>query len=524
MQKFRCFNAGRERQSEPGLNGRLSFYSKLAVMACLILCQFNFRAVAQSTTSGGGERKPNIIVIFTDDMGFADLRCQGQLTDLATPNVDQLAAEGIRFTDGYVTAPQCVPSRAGMVTGRYQQRFGLDENKFLPLPEGETTIADRLKSAGYVTGMIGKWHLSPNAESKKWAEENGKQYETRSNGRLLIPLEDRLPFYPHNRGFTETFNGNMNRFWATYSLDGKDLNPRGKTVIDRRYRLDVQSDAAVTFIERNHEQPFFLYLAYFAPHLPLEAPEKYLSRFPGDMPERRRYALAMISALDDGVGRILETLQKHELEEDTLIFFASDNGAPLKLTKTDSPVDSKINGWNGSLNDPMVGEKGMLSEGGIRIPFVARWKGVLPAGKVYSQPVISLDIGATAVALAGLDQPKELDGVNLIPYLIRENAGSPHDTLYWRFWNQSAIRKGKWKYLQAGGTSRFLFDLTSPRQEKHNLIDSHPKIAAELQKDLKKWADALKTPGVPDGELQRAEKGWYDHFFGGTVAEVRAKN
>ena len=469
---------------------------------------------AQRTTTGGGEQKPNIIVIFTDDMGFADLGCQGQLADLATPHIDRLASEGIRFTDGYVSAPQCSPSRAGLITGRYQQRFGLDQNGDVPLPAGETTIADRLTAAGYVTGMVGKWHLAPNALSTKWAAETGKRYKTSRNGRIAIPFKDQLPFYPRNRGFTETFDGNMNRYWATYSLDGKDLNPQGEWVIDRRYRLDVQSDAAVTFIQRNHDQPFFLYLPYFAPHMPLEAPEKYLSRFPGEMPQRRRYALAMISAMDDGVGRILDTLEKHELEEDTLIFFISDNGAPLKLTKVDNTIGTDFGGWNGSVNDPLVGEKGMLAEGGIRVPFVARWKGVLPEGRVYSQPVISLDIGATAVALAGLDQPEELDGVNLIPYLTGEKAGSPHDTLYWRFMNQGAIRQGKWKYLQAGRTGRFLFDLASPQHEKQNLIDSHPEIAAELQEDLNKWAATLKTPGISDGDLQGQEVGWYGHFFG----------
>lgn len=496
----------------------------LVFLSCLVLGQLSFHAVAQSTDSGSGTRNPNVIVIFTDDMGFADLGSQGQRSDLATPHIDRLASEGVRFTHGYVTAPQCVPSRAGMVTGRYQQRFGLDENKLNPLPAGETTIADRLKSAGYVTGMVGKWHLSPNAESKTWAKQNGKKYQTTAKGRLLIPLEDRLPFEPQNRGFTETFNGRINRFWATYSLDGKSLNSQGESVLDRRYRLDVQSDAAVTFIERNHEHPFFLYLAYFAPHMPLEAPKKYLSRFPGDMPERRRYALAMISAMDDGVGRILNTLQKHGLDENTLVFFISDNGAPLKLSKMDNPIGTDRGGWNGSLNDPLVGEKGMLAEGGIRVPFVARWKSVLPAGTIFEQPVISLDVGATAVALAGLDQPKELDGVNLVPYLTGKKNGSPHDALYWRFWNQSAIRKGKWKYLQAGGTNRFLFDLTSPQQEKQNLIGSHPEIAAALQKDLKKWAETLKTPGVPDEELRGPEKAWYNHFFGNAAAKVRTKS
>ncbi|MCI0422498.1 MAG: sulfatase-like hydrolase/transferase [Acidobacteria bacterium] len=463
----------------------------------------------------GPRKKPGIIIIFADDYGYADLGSQGVLSDLKTPRMDRLAAEGVRFTDGYVTAPQCSPSRAGLLTGRYQQRFGLDENSDVPLPLEEKTIAARLQAAGYVTGMVGKWHLEPHMGARKWASTHLEKVETRPDGYVNIPFEAQLPYYPQHRGFNEFFKGELRRFWASYRLDGSDLNPKGNWIEDSQYHLDVHSDAAVAFIERNKENPFFLYLAYIAPHMPLIATEKYLKRFPGDMPERRRYALAMISAMDDGVGRILDVLKKYGLEEDTLVFFLSDNGAPLKLTKVDNPIGTDLGGWNGSVNDPLVGEKGMLSEGGIRIPFIARWKGVLPAGLIYSEPVISMDIAATAVELAGLPKPEELDGVNLIPYLTKERAGSPHEALYWRFLSQTAIRKGKWKYLQAGGKARYLFDLTNAKHEKLNRIEQHPDIALELQKDLAKWAATLKRPGIPGGHLEHSqEKGWYGHHLG----------
>jgi arylsulfatase A-like enzyme len=467
---------------------------------------------AESKEKSG--RKPNIIVIYTDDQGYADLGCQGHLPDLKTPNIDRLAAEGVRCTDGYITAPQCSPSRAGLLTGRYQQRFGLGHIPDCPLPKEEITIADRMKSAGYVTGMVGKWHLEPNALSKEWASTHLKKVENYGNGRVKVPFQAALPYYPQHRGFTEYFKGELKRYWANYDLAGKDLAAQGEWIKDGRYRLDVQSDAAVSFIERNHQSPFFLYLAYFAPHTPLEATEKYLKRFSGDMPERRRYALAMIAAMDAGVGRIMDTLAKHDLDEDTLIFFTSDNGAPLKRTMEDSPVTTDAGGWDGSRNDPLVGEKGMLSEGGIRVPFVARWKGTLPEGATYREPVSALDITATATALAGLPQAPELDGVNLLPHLTGTTKDAPHKALYWRFWNQTAIRKGRWKYLQAGGSGQFLFDLAQGPEEKGNVIEQHPEIAEELRNDLTQWASTLQKPGIPTGGLNIQEKQWYQHYFG----------
>ncbi len=469
--------------------------------------------VSRAGRAAPARRKPNVIILFADDQGYADLRCQGQVDDIKTPNIDRMAAEGVRFTDGYITAPQCSPSRAGLITGRYQQRFGLGHIPDCPLPAAETTLADRMKSAGYMTGMVGKWHLEPNVLSMDWARKHLKKVERTPKGRLRIPFDRLLPYYPQNRGFTEFFKGEWNRYWCNYGLDGKDRKPTGEWIEDKRFRVDVQTDAAVAFINRNHDKPFFLYVAYYAPHTPLGATEEYLARFPGDMPERRRYALAMIAGIDHGAGRIMDALKQHGIEEDTLIFYASDNGAPLKITKPDNPIDTDPGGWDGSLNEPMVGEKGMLSEGGIRVPFVAKWKGTLPEGKVYRKPVISLDFAATAVAVAGLDMPPELDGTNLLPYLTGKKHGAPHDALFWRFWNQTAIRKGKWKYLHVGGKGRYLFDLSTADQEHKNLIDRHPRLARKLHEELLAWANQLQKPGIPDGELNRQEKAWYAHYF-----------
>lgn len=457
-------------------------------------------------------QKPNIIVIFTDDQGYSDVGIQGIVDDIKTPHLDQLGRDGIRMTSGYVTAPQCIPSRAGLMSGRYQERFGVDHNGTWPVPLDELLLPQRLQKAGYVTGMVGKWHLDPNHVMDPWIEENLPEVAAKprnQRGPADISAEIRKPYYPSERGFMETYYGPMGRYWANFDLEGNDQEYTWRP--DPRFRLDVQSDAALAFVKRNHDQPFFLYLSYFAPHVPLEATEEYLARFPGDMPERRRYCLAMMSAIDDGVGRLRKSLKEYEIDQNTLIFFISDNGAPTKMVKEDRTLEFKGGAWDGSLNDPLIGEKGMLSEGGIRVPFLVTWPAVLPAGKEYHEAVISMDVAATAVAVAGLDHPDELDGVNLIPYLTGEKRGAPHKYLFWRFWDQTAVRSGNWKFLKAG-EFEFLFDLDPDGVESENLIGHYPDKAAELKEALETWASDLYEPGVPEGPITR-ERNWYNFYF-----------
>ncbi len=462
---------------------------------------------------------PNIIVILTDDQGYADLAVQHQLPDIKTPNIDALAAQGVRLTAGYVTAPQCSPSRAGLISGRYQQKFGLDTIPDDPMPLEENTIPKRLKKAGYVSGMIGKWHLDPNATSVKWARQNLPELKPDKDGHVTIPEKYFRQYSALAQGFDECFQGEMHQYFATFQLDGTTLNPHGEMIQNPGYRLDTQTVAALALLKRHHDQPFFLYLAYFGPHVPLEATEKYLSRFPGKMAERRRHALAMLSAIDDGVGQITAALQQCGISDKTLIFFTSDNGAPLGAhqgkPKADVlPVDKAGPAWDGSLNDPWLGEKGMLAEGGLRVPFVMCWPGRLPAGKIYDQPVSTLDIAATAVALAGLPHDGTLDGVNLIPHLTGEVSGPPHEALYWRFWDQAAVRMGQWKYIQAGKAAKYLFDVASDEHEKRNLITQHPEIARNLAAKLSAWTSQLAPPGDPDRSLNNQEQKWYQYYFG----------
>ncbi len=450
------------------------------------------RVVLSATVFAGGvavaalPEKPNILMIYTDDHGYADFSCQGVFDDVKTPNIDRLAEGGVRMTDGYSTAPQCVPSRCGLMSGQYQNKLGLESNAQFNEPGGlagfnsALTIAERLKKAGYTTGMAGKWHLGPGMEVV-------------------------------DHGFDHVYYRNSSRpATANVDLNCKDV-PLGEYPSDV-YHLDACADVAAAFVERYQDEPFFFYLAFRAPHVPLDAPQKYLDRFPGKMPERRRQAIAMLSAVDDGVGKIFQTLEKCGLAENTLIFIIGDNGAPLKIHKRDTPGGGP--GWDGSLNDPMNGEKGMLTEGGIRVPYIVHWKGTIPGGQIYSHPVITLDVAATANALAGLPDAPELDGVNLIPYLTGEKNGAPHDALCWRWVGQAAIRQGKWKYL-TDGNRQYLFDMDNDFEETRNLFATNPELAQQLHDELDKWSQTLQPPGLDVHSPSAAAHHYFDWYLDG---------
>ena len=452
------------------------FPMKITAPLALLLGVFVPMAAAAANAA-----KPNIILIYSDDHGFADLGAQGVDKDIRTPNLDALTRDGVRFPRGYVTAPQCVPSRAGVITGRYQQRYGVDDNGKGPLPLGELTIAERLKPAGYVSAQGGKWHLEPptRAEDQK----------TPANAR---------DFLPGAQGFDEYFCGPMNTFMASHDLKGNPLANPPQRQTDARFRCVWQADAAVSFIERHARDPFFLYLAFYTPHVPLESPEPWFSQTPAHLPLQRRQALAMIAAMDEGIGRVRSTLRSRGLEQNTLIFFIGDNGAPLRPAA-----------WNGSLNLPLTGEKGMLTDGGVRTPFVAAWPGKLPAGKVYAPMVSALDVAATAVALAGLPADSSLDGVNLVPFLTGEKSGSPHDHLFWRWRSQAAVLDGRWKLVLLGPQQRYLFDTSSPEGETRNLLEQEPAIADRLHARLKAWDATLQVPGLPS-ETNPQDQNFFD--------------
>src|SRR5262245_59782106 len=409
-------------------------------------------------------RKPNILIIVADDMGYADLGVQG-CKDIPTPNIDALANAGTRCTSGYVSGPYCSPTRAGLMTGRYQTRFG---HEFKPgakgsadvgLPVSQTTLADRLKAAGYATGLVGKWHLGDDAK-----------------------------FHPQKRGFDEFF-GFLGGAHSYFPATGPDVLRGTSPANEKEYLTDALGREAVAFIDRHKANPFFLYLAFNAVHTPMHATPERLKKFDGIKDATRRTYAAMLDAMDQAVGKVIEKLRAEDLESDTLIFFISDNGGPTMPGTT----------INGSINTPLRGSKRTTLEGGIRVPFTVTHKGKIPAGKTYDKPVIQLDIHATALASAGVDVKPEckLDGVNLGPFLSGESSMSqPHDALYWRFGEQMAIRRGDWKLVRydpnvEGGKGRAteakLYNLADDIGEATDLAAKSPEKVKELLAEWDKW-------------------------------------
>jgi arylsulfatase A-like enzyme len=409
--------------------------------------------------------KPNILILLADDMGYAEMGCQG-CKDVPTPNIDSIARNGIRFSSGYVSCPICAPTRAGLMTGRYQQRFGFETN---PGPEAiadphfgldgkEVTLAARLKQMGYATGMFGKWHIGYKPELQ-----------------------------PTARGFDEFFgflSGANNYISASRPTGSRNPILRGtQPVTETEYLTDAFGREAVNFIEKHQHEPFFVYLPFNAVHSPLEATEKYLARFPSISDAKRHTFAGMLSALDDNVGRVLETLRRLNLEEKTLVFFLSDNGGPTSQTT--------------SGNAPLHGFKAQVWEGGIRIPFMIQWKGHLPAGKVDDRPVIALDIHPTAVTAAGgaVSLDWKLDGVNLLPYLTGEKTGRPHETLCWRIGEKHAIRHGDWKLVWERELPKpALFNLAQDISESNDLAEKMPDKVQELSEQYQAWNAQMEKP------------------------------
>jgi arylsulfatase A-like enzyme len=424
------------------------------------------------------EKKPNVLVLVADDLGWGELGVQGFAKDIPTPNIDSIANSGVRFTSGYVTGPYCSPTRAGLLTGRYQQRFGHEFNPGpAPDPEekvglslAEKTIGDRFKAAGYRTGWFGKSHLGNAPE-----------------------------FHPNKRGFDEFYGflGGAHTYLTVAGNGNDPVQHNGKPVEKLDYTTDAFAREAASFIEKNKAEPWFAYVPFNAVHGPLEAPERYATKFAHlSDPKRQKFA-GLLAALDDGVGTILTKLRETGQEENTLVFFISDNGGPT----------AQITSSNG----PLRGFKAQTWEGGVRVAWFVQWKGKIPAGKVDDRPVIQLDILPTALAAAGvpLEADTKVEGVNLLPYLNGEKTNAPHDALYWRFGQQIAIRKGDWKLVKAPGGSlqqpqqgggrggqligiastdgAQLYNLKEDIGEQNNLAEKNPEKVKELAADWNKW-------------------------------------
>lgn len=445
--------------------------------ACVFLLPHNH---LPGQEAGAAKRPPNLIIVLTDDQGYADVGFNG-CTDIPTPNLDRIAEEGIRFTNGYVSFAVCGPSRAGLITGRYQDRFGSCLNPTLDpgnakagVPLEEKNLAEVLGPAGYISMAVGKWHMGTHPSLRPLVRGFDEFFGFLSGGHRYFPEELTLQDFSEVKQHGEWYRTKLLRNEQRIEI--------------KEYLTDELSNAAVDFIDRQKDKPFFLYLAYNAPHTPLQASKKYLDRFKQIKNEKRRTYAAMVSAVDDGVGKVLAKLDEHNLNNDTLIVFLSDNGGP-----TDS---------NGSINDPLRGGKGSPFEGGIRVPFAMRWTGTLPAGVDYDPPVISLDIFSTIVAQAGAAISKErpLDGVDLVPYLTGKNPGSPHDQLFWRFYSREllVVRKGTDKLIQAkSGDGPQLYDLAKDLSESSNLSEQNQAATNDLKDRANEWARDLKPAAYP---------------------------
>lgn len=457
-------------------------------------------------------RQPNIVLLVADDLGYGELGCQGN-KQIPTPHIDSIAAGGVRFTDGYVSAAYCSASRAGFMTGRYQTRFGYEfnpigaqnESPVAGLPRSEKTLARLLHDTGYATALIGKWHLGGHANFHPYRRGFDEFFGFTHEGHYFVPppyhgvttmLRRRaLPgkqqgrwTSPNRRLVLSTHMGNDE---PAYDANNPIL--RGSQPVEERaYLTDALTREAVSFIRRQRDRPFFLYLAYNAVHSPLQGADAYMARFGHIEDIHRRIFAAMLSNLDDSVGRVLSALEQHDLAAETLVIFLSDNGGPTReLT---------------SSNAPLRGEKGSVYEGGLRVPFIMKWQGKLPANAVYEHPVISLDILPTCCELAGADAHRSLalDGVNLMPYLTNTSQERPHDLLFWRMRRKTAIRYENWKLLKnpkAGGPSPWqLYDLASDLGEQQDLASAMPakvnELAARWQKMNAQMIDSLVIPHV----------------------------
>lgn len=421
---------------------------------------------------GQTKKQPNIIFILADDAGYADFGFQGS-KEFKTPNLDALAKSGVRFTQAYTSAAVCGPSRAGMLTGVYQQRFGYEENNVpgymsasgitgdeMGLPLDQTTIADKLREQGYTTALFGKWHMG-NAD-KYHPTKRGFDvfYGFRGGSRSYMPYDENNPTDRNENRLEEGF--------------GNFLEHKG-------YLTDVLATEANRFIQANKDNPFFIYLSFNAVHTPMQATTEDLAKFP-HLKGKRKTLAAMTLAMDRAIGAVLKELKANGLMENTLIVFSNDNGGP-----SDS---------NDANNAPLSGTKANHLEGGIRVPFVMVQEGKLPKNTTYDYPISFLDLFPTFLKASNdkVDLPNHLDGVDLMPFVLGQKQDRPHQTLYWKKENRAAIREGDLKLIRFPDRPAELYNLADDISEVHDLASLHPEKVRALYKKLFAWELTLERP------------------------------
>lgn len=413
-------------------------------------------------------RTPSIVILLADDAGYVDFGFTG-LMEITTPNIDRIAAEGVVCSQGYVCASVCSPSRAGLLTGKYPQRFGHEMNlpagSQLGLPLSQQTVADHLQQNGYRTGIIGKWHLG-----------------------------EEPPYRPLQRGFDE-FRGFLGG--ARTYLDRKNLSRRTRWLdgeenadLSTPYVTDAIGDEASRFVNDHREVPFFLFVSFNAVHTPMQALKSDLDAIPTGVKGKRRKNLAMTKALDRAVGKILNTIDDCGISDNTIVFFINDNGGATS---------------NASDNGPHRGMKGSKFEGGIRVPWATRWPAKIPAGTRFEEPVSTLDIATTIMAAAKVPtpDPSDLDGVDILDQLTGTRSDPPHEFLFWRRSVAAAVRSGPWKLIRVEGLSPQLFHLQQDPGERIDLSAQQPQVVEQLLARLSLWEQGLVDPAWSTGKIWR---------------------
>ena len=421
-----------------------------------------FQIVQGQSPKKANPALPNLVLIVADDLGFGDLGIQGSL-QIPTPNIDQLARGGIQFTNGYASSSVCAPSRAGILTGKHQASFGFNDNlansqpgfdaNYLGLPITKLTLADKLRSLGYVTGLVGKWHLGAAPQ-----------------------------FNPLKRGFDEFWGfleGGHDYLIAKPDGSGMEsaIQCNYKTPAPLTYMSNDIGNESVDFINRHKKKPFFLYAAFNAPHAPMQALEEDLILFSHIKDKLRQTYCAMVYRLDQNVGKILAVLNAQGLERNTLVVFISDNGGPANSNS------------NGSINAPLRGQKTTLLEGGIRVPFFLKWPARLASGQKFIDPVSTLDITPTFIEAAGgiVSKSDQYTGVNILPFLTSKTGKLPHQTMEWRYTVSAAIREGNWKLIRLPDRLPMLYHLSEDISEQSDLSLQHPDRTKSMLKKLGTW-------------------------------------
>lgn len=448
------------------------------------------------------EEKPNIIVIMADDLGYNDLGSYG-CKDIPTPHLDKLAKDGVRFTSGYVTWPMCGPSRAGFLTGKHQSKFGYYKNVSAPFDPNQglpkmDTIASLLKKQGYVTGGVGKWHMGTTDDQHPNSMGFDDWFGFLGGGLMYFPLD-----HPSYKGRFTPIKRPLNMKYMQHTLP---LIHNREPVKWKQYLTRELTDAGVSFLEKNKEKPFFLFMSYNAPHLDLEAPEETIAKFPADnmtkipgiRPQARSIYAAMVYEMDEGIGQLLAKVDELGLDDNTVVWFLSDNGG-MKAT---------------SDNRPLKGCKGKVYEGGLRVPMIVKWPGKTPQGVVLEDMVSSLDIGATSIAMAGGDPEKSgLHGKDIRPYMTKQTSEAPHEVLFWHTGRNAntygVIRVGDYKLISGGKGNPELYNLKDDLGETKNLADQFPEKVQSMRARWLEWNKDMKPPLWSGGKnIQYADYDW----------------